>query len=129
MARTLAIVAGLLLTGSPALAAEGTYKSKGEYLAGDLTFCYGDPKPLLTVILEGMSARGVLVTGVAHLRVAHATGALASDGTLKLTFALAPDPYNAGTIKWEGSLVDDRLVGISQSNRCRFRWTLTKDGI
>jgi hypothetical protein len=128
MRRALTVVAGLLLSTSAALAAEGTYKNQGEYLGGDLAFCYGDPKPILTVILEGMSARGVLVTGVAHLRVAHATGALAPDGTLKLTFALAPDPYNAGSINWEGSLVDDRLVGISQSNRCRFKWTLTKGG-
>jgi hypothetical protein len=128
MRRTLAIVAGLLLAGSPVVAAEGTYKSQGEYLGGDLAFCYGDPKPLLTVILDGTAARGVLVTGVAHLRVAHATGALSPDGALTLTFALAPDPYSAGTIKWQGALVDDRLIGISQSNRCRFKWTLTKGG-
>ncbi|HUA50742.1 MAG TPA: hypothetical protein VMB81_01185 [Candidatus Sulfotelmatobacter sp.] len=131
MTRMAMVVAGWLLAGGPALVAagayDGTYKGAYEYVAGDLAFCYGDPRPVVTVTVHGTSARGVLVWGLAHLRVGYGNGELALDGSLKLVFTTAPDLYNVGPSTLEGSFADGAFVGFVENRRCRSKLTLTRN--
>ncbi|HUA50744.1 MAG TPA: hypothetical protein VMB81_01195 [Candidatus Sulfotelmatobacter sp.] len=125
MTRALTVIAGLLLASGPALAVEGSYRGSYQIIEGDLWSC-GEPRAIATVTLKGASAHGVSVSGFAHLRMFYGDGEVSPDGSIKMTWHMVPDPYNFGTTSFDGSVTGDAIIAVSQNNRCRVRWTLTK---